>query len=135
MTSPIAIQIPGAVPIGFGSGSAPSGKSACTRLLGVIRRFRRAKSSSIARRLARSSTSVTPATDARAARARSRDPQALDVLGHVIGQLRVVAHLDAGLAQPLGDPLAVGVELLPTRQLAPDRDDLGVHRGSILPAR
>src|SRR3954467_8629961 len=41
---------------------------------------------------------------------------------------------DAQLAQPLADPLAVGVERLPADQLAPDRDDLRFHRPTISPA-
>ncbi len=45
---PICIQMPGAVPTRLGSGSAPSGNNACTRLRSGITRLRRANIAAIA---------------------------------------------------------------------------------------
>ena len=50
-----------------------------------------------------------------------------DVVGQVVADGRVKRDLDAALGEPLGQPLAVGVEPLAGRQLVADGDDLGTH--------
>ena len=49
-----------------------------------------------------------------------------DVVGQVVADRRVKRDLDAALGEPLGQPLAVGVEPLTGGQLVADGDDF-VH--------
>ena len=144
---PTFIQTPGAVPTRFGSGSAPSGKSAWTRFRSGISRFRRANIAAIASSEPASSTSGTPAAFARASRVRSSwvgpSPPVITTRSarsnanrnawtfSARSSLTVVWNRtgDPDRGQPPAEPLAVRVERLPADQLAADRDDLGFHPG------
>jgi hypothetical protein len=53
-------MIPGAVPAGFGSTSAPTGSSACLRLLAAITRPRSANLAVMSARTSAFSTSAAP---------------------------------------------------------------------------
>ena len=68
---PSLIQMPGAVPVGLGRISDPSGMSAWMRLRSGMGRLRRAKRASIIRRASSSWTRPTPAAFASASRVRS----------------------------------------------------------------
>ena len=61
----------GAVPLGFSTGVAPAGMSACLRLLGVVMRLRRWKRSSICATRPGSRMSSRPVTSATISRVRS----------------------------------------------------------------
>src|SRR5687768_9233105 len=69
--SPCAIQIPGAVPLGFGSAFPPAGTSACLRLPSGMCNRRCSKRRRIAASTDASLTSARPSTTATASRVRS----------------------------------------------------------------
>ncbi len=136
---------PGAVPIGFGIGSAPTGMSAWRRLFSGMSRPR---DPNIAR-ISLDQVLAPLELDAhhhgdrlaghvvgRRADAPAHDDgvglleqvaQRADHAVEVVADLAVVVGVDAGLGQLLTHPRAVGVDDLPEQQLGSDGEDVTAH--------
>ena len=67
---------------------------------------------------------VATTTSARSIAVRNDGDVGLQVVGHG----RVKGHRDAQLAQPLAEPLAVGVQPLAAGQLVANGNDFGTHK-------
>ena len=138
--------MPGAVPTGLGSGSAPLGKRAWTRLRSLITRLRRANMAAIAAKRIRIfdqrhagalGECFAGQVILRGPKAAGHHDQVCPVAGVPEGRQMVVQHVaqrrverdrDPERRQLLAEPMAVGVERLAADKLAADRDDFGPHR-------
>ena len=143
---PCSSRKPGAVPIGFGSTSAPSGNHACCALFSDISRPTLRKNARIVSSTAGSSRCARPKACASTAEVRSsrvgprppdtstmslRSRRALERVDHVrriVAHRGVVVRLDVEAEQLLGEERLVGVDDLAAQQLVADREDLRLHR-------
>ena len=145
LPSPTGQHRPGAVPIGFGSGSPPSGTSAWRRLFCGMSRRRVRNIVAMCSASSMRRTSGTPISSAIASRVRSswvgpippqmstaslRDEQVaqrLDDPRLVVADHPVLVGVDARRGELLADPGAVGVDDLAEQQLRTDRKNFASH--------
>ena len=145
LPSPTGQHRPGAVPIGFGSGSPPSGTSAWRRLFCGMSRSRVRNIVAMCSASSMRRTSGTPISSAIASRVRSswvgpippqmstasaRDEQVaqrLDDARLVVADHAVLVGVDARRGELLADPGTVGVDDLAEQQLRTDRKNFTSH--------